>query len=73
MFFFIFFVFITNGNFTCELAMYLKRDKNNSFGYQNDRLEIKRDKKGIVHVAGAIMRDVNSAGELSKVFHEGML
>ena len=53
--------------------MYLKRDKNNSFDYQNDRLEIKRDKKGIVHVAGAIMRDVNSAGELSKVFQEGVL
>ncbi|CAL4124624.1 unnamed protein product, partial [Meganyctiphanes norvegica] len=39
---------------------------------ESDRLEIKRDKKGIVHVAGAIIRNVQSAGELSNVFNEGL-
>ncbi|CAL4119854.1 unnamed protein product [Meganyctiphanes norvegica] len=39
---------------------------------ENYRLDIKYNKKGAVHVAGAIEKIVNSAEELSKVFREGI-
>lgn len=41
-------------------------------GGENDRLEIKRDKKGVIHVPGATTRSVASASELSQAFQEGL-
>lgn len=39
---------------------------------QTDRLDIKRDKKGAVHVQGAAVRSVSSASELNRAFNEGL-
>ncbi|XP_069181334.1 uncharacterized protein [Procambarus clarkii] len=39
---------------------------------ENERLEIKRDKKGSVHVQGATVRSVSSASELCQAFEEGL-
>ncbi|XP_063612738.1 uncharacterized protein LOC134786171 [Penaeus indicus] len=41
-------------------------------GTDTDRLEIKRDKKGAVHVQGAAVRSVSSASELNRAFNEGL-
>ncbi|KAK3889374.1 hypothetical protein Pcinc_006626 [Petrolisthes cinctipes] len=39
---------------------------------ENERLDIKRDKKGSVHVQGATVRTVSSAEELSRAFQDGL-
>ncbi|XP_071530444.1 uncharacterized protein [Panulirus ornatus] len=39
---------------------------------ESDRLEIKRDKKGSVHVQGATVRNVSSANDLTRAFEEGL-
>ncbi|KAK4327180.1 hypothetical protein Pmani_002327 [Petrolisthes manimaculis] len=39
---------------------------------ENERLDIKRDKKGSVHVQGATVRTVLSAEELSRAFQDGL-
>ncbi|XP_069951026.1 uncharacterized protein [Cherax quadricarinatus] len=41
-------------------------------GTENERLEIKRDKKGSVHVQGATVRNVSSSSELCQAFEEGL-
>ena len=40
---------------------------------QNEKLDIKRDKKGAVHVQGATVRNVSSPMELKKAFEEGLV
>ncbi|KAG7155673.1 kinesin-like protein KIN-14E isoform X2 [Homarus americanus] len=40
---------------------------------ESERLEIKRDKKGSVHVQGATVRNVTSARDLGQAFEEGLM
>ncbi|KAB7495517.1 Kinesin-like calmodulin-binding protein, partial [Armadillidium nasatum] len=70
-----------NCKFDCVVSVYmleLYNDKlvdllkNNAYTESMDKLEIKKDKKGVVFVSGAITRTVSSASDLLKVFHEGL-
>ncbi|XP_050695203.1 uncharacterized protein LOC126985012 isoform X1 [Eriocheir sinensis] len=39
---------------------------------ENEKLDIKKDKKGSVHVQGATVRNVASAGDLTRAFQDGL-
>lgn len=54
-----------------DLCMHLKKITQKKIVSLQDKLEIKKDKKGLVYVQGAALKEASNAKELNALFEEG--